>query len=59
MEIPLKAKYRPQGSNLAKKCGISGDHNNKARKKHRNPHPVSRPRVLVLGATMKRRMEDL
>ncbi len=57
MEIPLKRKYRAPGSNLAKKCGISGDHNNKARKKHRNPHPVSRQRTMVLGADMKIRME--
>lgn len=57
VEIKLKAKYRPKGSALAKKCGINGDHNNKPRKKHRNPHPVSRVRTLVLGSDMKRRFD--
>jgi len=55
--IKLKAKYRPRGSNVAKKCGINGDHNNKARKKNRYPHPVSRVRTKVLGSDLKIRWE--
>lgn len=57
VQIPLKLKYRAPGSNLAKKCGISGDHNGKARKKNRNPHPVSRVKTKVLGADMKVRWD--
>lgn len=59
VEVKLKLKYRPQGSNLAKKCGISGDHNNKARKKFRSPHPVDRQMVKVLGSNLKIRWESL
>lgn len=59
VEIKLKAKYRPLGSNVAKKCGISGDHNNKARKKNRNPHPVDRQLVKVLGSDLKIRWEEV
>lgn len=58
VEIRLKKKYRPQGSNVAKKCGISGDHNGKARKKNRNPQPVSRQLVKVVSADMKIRWEE-
>ncbi len=57
--MKLKLKYRPPGSNLAKKIGIAGDHNNKARKKNRHPAPVSRLRIKVLGADLKIRWEDL
>jgi len=56
--MKLKAKYTPQGSNVAKKCGIAGDHNNKARKKNRHPAPVSRQLVKVLGADLKIRWEE-
>jgi hypothetical protein len=55
--VACKAKYRPPGNNLAKKCGINGDHNNRARKKHRFPAPVSRQRVMVLSPDMKIRWE--
>ena len=58
MQIKLKAKYRPRGSNLAKKCGINGDHNGKARKGIRRPGPVSRLRTMVLCPDMKIRWED-
>ena len=59
VQIPLKLKYRPPGSNLAKKIGIAGDHNNKARKKNRHPAPVSRQMVKVLGSNLKIRWEEV
>lgn len=59
VQIPLKLKYRPRGSNMAKKIGIAGDHNNKARKKNRSPHPVERQLIKVLGANLKIRWEEV
>lgn len=59
VQMKLKLKYRPRGSNMAKKMGISGDHNNKARKKHRYPAPVARQMVKILGSTLKIRWEEV
>ena len=59
VQMKLKLKYRPRGSNMAKKIGIAGDHNNKARKKNRHPHPVVRRMVKVLGANFKIRWEEV
>lgn len=59
VQVKLKRKYCPPGSNRAKKIGISGDHNNKARKKNRYPHPVARQLVKVLGANLKIRWEEV
>lgn len=59
VQVKLKRKYCPPGSNWAKKIGIAGDHNNKARKKNRYPHPVERQMVKVLGRDMKIRWEEV
>lgn len=59
VQVKLKAKYRPRGSNVAKKCGINGDHNIRKRRKRKVGHPIVRQMIKIIGSDMKVRWEEL
>lgn len=59
MPVQVKLKRKYTDFRQPKKIGIAGDHNGKARKQNRHPAPITRRLMLVLGANLKRRWEEL